>query len=152
MRRRLALWGALVLLLVAIMPVATADAASRGETSMTPATSGYTYRVLSNYCYGTHGDSVYFKVKETAQGWTPANYLTINSSAQYRNVGSSTWHTAFIWNQVHYGFIPNGQNHWLSLWRGYVGNDVRYFRIVMTLRVWDGNSLLAFKTLHSVQC
>lgn len=145
--------------LMAIGVVSGADArgparvdASGAASAVTPAASGYTYRVLANYCYGTNGNSVYFKVKETAKGWTPADGLTINSTAQYRNPGSFTWHTVYVWPRADYGFSDNGQNHWQTLWRGYVGNNSRYFRISMTLRVWEGNSVLATKTLSSISC
>ena len=139
MKKRLALlWTPLVLVAAMMLPASTAAA------------SGYTYKVIDNYCYGSGGNSVQFKVKETAQGWTPANYETIDSFAQ-RKVGSN-WQRVFTWNQVHYSFPANGQNHWLTLARAYNGNNTYYFRIVFNLRIWHNNQVLASKTVHSFQC
>src|SRR6188472_63724 len=133
MKKRLALlWTPLVLVAAMMLPASTAAA------------SGYTYKIIDNYCFGAGGNSVQFKVKEIAQGWTPANYETIDSWAQ-RKVGSN-WQRVYTWNQVHYSFAANGQNHWLTLARAYTGNNTYYFRIVFKLRIWHNNSLLASKT------
>jgi hypothetical protein len=140
MRKRFALLGALVVLAAALAVPATTAAASIQS-------SGYTYKVVYNYC---DGYTPHFKVKETAAGWTPANGLTIDSSVQ--ELYGGRWHTIYTWNQQYYNFPDNGRSHWLTGWRWYDGNATYYFRIVFNLRVWAGNTVLAHKTLNSVRC
>jgi hypothetical protein len=141
MRKRFGVLLALAFALTAFAPVAV-DAGG----------NAYTYKVMRNYCYGDHGYSVYFKVKESAKGYSPANYMTIGSSAEARNVGSNSWFTVYTWNKAAYSFHRDGRNHYLTVWRSYVGNNSQYHRIVMYLKVWNGNTLLASKTLRSVSC
>lgn len=139
MRKRFALLWAMVFLGAALTLPAT-----------TAAASGYTYRVISNYCYGYQGDSVYFKAKVTAAGWTDANEITIDSWAQQLRNGR--WQTVQTWDQYWYTFNWNGGSHWAKSSRSYVGNDTYWARIVFEVRFWDGNFLLARKTFHSRQC
>jgi hypothetical protein len=130
------LWTPLVLALALALPASTAAGGS-----------GYSYRVIYNYCSGYQ---VNFKVKNIAAGWTPANYLTIDSWAQRKINGR--WQTVYTWNQAWYSFNANGQKHTLTSNRQYNGNSSYFFRIVMRLRAWQNNNLLATKTLHSVKC
>jgi hypothetical protein len=140
MRKRFALLGVLALLAAALAVPATTAAASIQS-------SGYTYKVVYNYCSGY---DPHFKVKETAAGWTAANGLTMDSSAQEFYGGR--WHTIYVWNQQFYNFPANGRSHYLTGWRSYGGNSITYIRITMDLRVWLNNGVLAHKTLHSVRC
>ncbi len=73
--------------------------------------SGYVYRVVYNYC---SGGAAYFKVKEIAKGYTPANGLTINMSAQELRHGR--WKTVHNFNQQWYNFPANGRKHFLAAW------------------------------------
>lgn len=140
MRKRFALIWAMVVLGAALTLPATTAAGG----------SGYTYKIIQNYCYGYNGNSVYFKAKQTAAGWTNANYLTIDSWAQ--RLINGRWQSVYTWNQSWYSYNWNGSSHWLKLWRSYDGNGLYWFRIVFKLRVWQNNTLLATKTIHSVKC
>lgn len=113
----------------------------------TAAASGYSYRVIDNYCAGYQ---VNFKVRNIAAGWTPADGLTIESKAQRRT--GSGWRTVYTWARADYAFNANGQKHTLTATRSYNGNSSYYFRIWMRLRAWDGNYILAQKVVTSVKC
>ena len=65
MRKRLSLIWTLIILGAALSLPAT-----------TAAASGYTYKVLYNYC---DGNEVNLRMRNSAAGWTPANRLTIES-------------------------------------------------------------------------
>ncbi|MEO8625437.1 MAG: hypothetical protein ABI452_01940 [Candidatus Limnocylindrales bacterium] len=139
MRRRLMLlWTPVVLGLALLLPTTTLAA------------SGYTYAVKSNYC---SGNDSYFKVKETAAGWTPANGLTIEMWAQWHPIGYGRWHTqAGSYDEQHYYFPANGNKHYLTAWRWWYGDSGYWYRQVFKLHVWQGGYELAHKTLYSVKC
>jgi hypothetical protein len=142
MRRRFALLWALVILAAALTAPATTAAANVQS-------SGYTYTIKSDRCTGPTYQKIYFKVKETAAGSTSANGLTIDSWAQ--EFYSGAWHTTYVWNQQHYTFPANGAGHYLTGWRSF-GDPPYSVRIVMQLRVWKDNTVLAHKTLTSGVC
>lgn len=136
MRKRFGLLFTLVVLGAALaLPASTAAA------------SGYSYRTVYNYC---SGNQVNLKMKNIANGSTPANYLTIDSWAQRQT--SSGWHTVYTWNQAYYSYNANGANHTLTAWRSYNGNNQYYFRLLFRLRAWHNNSLLASSSFKSVRC
>ena len=135
MRRRLTLGSTLLAIVLAFTLPAT-----------TAAASGYTYKVVSNYCSGT---TVIFKVKNIAAGYTKANKLTIESWAQ-RKAGS--WQTVYTWPKAKYKFTRNGAKHVLTAWRKFNGNDPYLNRIVMRLRAWNNRTLLASISLNSRKC
>jgi hypothetical protein len=111
------------------------------------ASSGYTYKVIYNYC--SNGDRANMKVKEIAQGYTPANYETIDMYAQEKYGG--TWHQVHHFKQLRYSFNANGQTHTLTGWSWWE-NSAYYVRLKFVLRIWQGNYVLAHKTLYSVVC
>jgi hypothetical protein len=51
----------------------------------TLASGGYGYHFVWDYCGGANGWTAYFKVRETANGTTSANRLTIDSWTQARD-------------------------------------------------------------------
>ena len=137
MRKRFALlWTLIVLGAALALPASTAAGGS-----------GYTYRVLWNYC---DGYQVNIKVKNIAAGWTPADGLTIESKAQ--RLTASGWQTVYTWPRADYAFNANGDKHWLTVTRWYNGNANYYFRIWLRLRAWDGDFILASQKLKSVKC
>ena len=106
MRIRLALLSTLVALgAVAALPASAAAA----ET-------GYAYKVVYDYC---QGKTVHYKIKNIAEGSTPANKLTIESWAQKRVDGR--WRTVHSWERAKYRFAANGDRHWVTSWRQYNG-------------------------------
>ena len=111
------------------------------------AESGYKYKVVYNYC---DGKTVHFKIKNIAEGSTPANKLTIESWAQKRVNGS--WRFVHTWDRAKYKFTPDGDRHWLISWRQYNGVPGSKFRILTRLRVWDDSDLLASVNVSSVSC
>jgi hypothetical protein len=140
MPRRLALlWTPLVLAVAFMMPGTAAGAEP-----------GFRYSVIYNYCGGDKDETVFFKVKQTADGSTTANLLTIDGKAQRRIHGS--WQTVHTWDRQRYEFTADGNTHWQKVWRSYVGNDFYWFRIVFKLRFWHNANLLALATIHSVRC
>lgn len=139
MRIRLALVGALVVLATAFVVPVTASAASIDSST------GYSYKVIYNYC---SGGAAYFKVKETAKGWTPADSLTIDAKAQ--ELSGGRWRTTHYFPQHNYYFYANGNTHWLTAWENW--GSYNYVRLVFNLRVWSNNGVLAQKTLRSQTC
>ena len=137
MRKRVGFAAVFVVALAALIPSAAA------------AGNGYHYSVLLNYCTG---NEVVFKVREFAAGYTSANYITIGTKAQARTVDSSHWSDVYTWQRANYAFPRNGRDHSLTVSRAYVGNNHIYVRVVAYLRIWSGNTLLAFATVRSRQC
>ena len=139
MKKRLAmLWTMAVLGAALALPATTAAGGS-----------GYSYKVLYNYC---NGYQVNFKIKNIAAGWTPADGLTIESKAQRRNLGGGSWQTVYNWARADYAFFPNGAKHTLTATRSYNGNSSYWFRIWTRLRAWDGNYILAQRVVNSTKC
>ncbi len=141
MRKRLALL--LVLSLVGAGLALPGTVAARNNVGID---SGYVYKVVYNYC---SGGAAYFKVKETAKGYTSANGLTIDMAAQELRGGR--WKTVHYFNQQWYNFPDNGRNHFLAAWANW-HNSVYWVRLKFTLRVWDSGYVLAHKTLVSRKC
>jgi hypothetical protein len=108
--------------------------------------SGYTYKIIYNYC---SGDGAYFKVKNQAAGYTPANGLTVDMQAQEKRGGR--WRTVNTFAQQSYWFTRNGNTHWLKAWANWT-NHVYYVRLKFKLRVWQGPYVLAKKVLYSKVC
>jgi len=142
MRRRLILLGVLVILAAALAVPATTAAASVQS-------SGYTYTIKSDQCIGPTYQKIYFKVKETAAGWTPANSLTIDSWADEFRHGA--WHTFYVWPRQHNNFQPNGTSHSLTSSRSF-GDPPHSVRIVMQLQIWKNGTLLSHKVFLSGTC
>jgi hypothetical protein len=137
MRSRITLFCTLAVLGVALTLPASAAAAE----------SGYKYKVVYNYC---DGKTVHFKAKNIAEGWTPANRLTIESWAQKKVNGS--WRTIHAWDRANYKFTANGDRHWLTSWRQYNGVPGNKFRIMFRLRAWENRQQLASVVVTSVNC
>ena len=139
MRRRLmVLWTPLILGLALLLPATTL------------ATSGYTYSVKANYC---SGNDSFFKVKNMAAGWTPADGLTVEMWAQWHPIGYGSWHTyGGSYAEKHYYFFPNGNKHTLTVWRWWYGDSSFWYRQMFKLHVWNGGYELAHKTVYSVKC
>ena len=139
MRKRfMLLWTPVVLGLVLLLPTTTLAA------------SGYTYSVNSNHC---SGNDSFFKVKDMAAGWTSANGLTVEMSAQWHPIGFGSWHAqSGSYTEKHYYFSANGAKHTLTVWRWWYGDSSYWYRQVFQLHVWAGNTELARKTLYSVKC
>ena len=114
-------------------------------TNVAPS-SGYTYRIIYNYC---SAGAAYMKVKETAAGYTAANRLTIKIKAQEKRGG--VWRTVHKFPLQSYRFRANGTAHWLKAWANWY-NSHYYVRLVFKLKVFKGTRLLAYKTLRSVRC
>ena len=108
------------------------------------ATTGYTFSIVNQHCYGALGQNVYFRVKLTAAASTTATKLTIKSKSQYYSGGK--WHTFYKWglNQssppsIDYSYTHEGTNQY-------------NWRIVSTLKAMKGKTVLAHKTLTSKAC
>ncbi len=117
------------------------------------ASSGYTYNVLNNACYGHGKNSVWIKVKETAAGTTSANKLILGASAQELRHGR--WRTIYTWSKTVYAFQADGTSHFLKQWRAWeptAATANRSHRIVVTLVIRHNRHLLAKQVLHSVEC
>ena len=137
-RRLMLLWTPLILGLVLLLPATTLAA------------SGYTYVVKANYCSGNDN---FFKVNNIAAGWTPANGLTVEITAQWHPIGYGTWHTVNgSYSEKHYYFGANGSKHTLTVWRWWYGDSSYWYRQVFLLRAWNGSYQLASKKLYSVRC
>jgi hypothetical protein len=136
MRRRLTiLWTPLVLLIALAVPATVA------------AGSGYQYQTVWNYCSAGQAN---LKMRNIAQGSTPANKLTIDAWAQRRVSG--TWRTVHTWSRSVTTFSANGQKHTLTVARSYSRTSAQYVRIVFRLRAWQGNSVLADGSFKSIKC
>ncbi len=84
MRRRFALiWTLTVLGAALCLPATTAAA------------SGYTYKIIYNYC---DGNEVNLKMRNTAAGWTRADKLTIEAWAQRKL--ATGWQTVYTLEHV----------------------------------------------------
>ncbi len=139
MKKRLVLlWMALTMTLTLALAAPTA------------ATTGYTFTVVDQHCYGAQGQDVYFRVKLTAAASTSANKLTINSQSQYFSGGK--WHKFYVWAQNKTSFTPNGTAHSIDYSYTHEGTNQYNWRIVSKLRAWNGTQLLASKTLKSLAC
>jgi hypothetical protein len=140
--RRITLVIALSILAVLALSPATAAASS-----------GYTYKVLNNACYGSGNNSVWIKVREAAAGYTPANKLIFKASAQeYRH---HRWRTIYVWDSTVYKYTPDGSNHYLKQWRAWeptAAKANRKHRIVVTLLIKHNRKLLAEQVVRSVEC
>jgi hypothetical protein len=119
--------------------------AAAARTNVSP-DAGYVYTVKYNYC---SGGAAYFKVKETARGYTPANGLTIDMYAQEYRGGR--WKTVHHFAQQYYYFAANGKTHYLTAWANWY-NSTYYVRLKFKLRAWNGGYVVAKKTLYSKRC
>lgn len=139
MKKRLVLsWMALVMVLTLALAAPTA------------ATTGFTFTIVDQHCYGAQGQNVYFRVKLTAAGSTSANKLTIKSQSQYFSGGK--WHKFYSFTQDKTSFTPNGQAHSIDYSYTHEGTNQYNWRIVSKLRAWNGTHVLARKTLKSLAC
>ncbi len=139
MRKRFTLLWTLVILGAALAVPASAAAAG-----------SYPSQVVNNYCYSTGKDSVYFETKFTAKGSTPANKLTVDAWAQrWRN---GAWEVVHTYARYKYGYSADGYDHWVQVWRSYVGNRFYLFRILFRLRAYQGHTVLKEKFVHSTSC
>ena len=139
MKKRLVLsWMALVMVLTLALAAPTA------------ATTGFTFTIVDQHCYGAQAQNVYFRVKLTAAGSTSANKLTIKSQSQYFSGGK--WHKFYSFTQDKTSFTPNGQAHSIDYSYTHEGTNQYNWRIVSKLRAWNGTHVLARKTLKSLAC
>ena len=148
MRRRITLLGVLVILAAALAAPATTAAAS-------VQLSGYKFTIKSDRCTGPTYETISFKVKETAAGWTAANYMTIDSWAEEFSHGA--WHTFYVWPEQHKSFAPNGASHSLTSSRSF-GDPPHSVKIAMQLQIWKSGTptkpatLLSHKVFISGTC
>jgi hypothetical protein len=117
------------------------------------ASSGYSYKILDNACYGSGHNSVWIKVKEVAAGTTPANKLIFKARAQeFRH---HRWNNIYYWDNTVYTFTPDGTNHFLKQWRAWEPSAKKAkhdHRIVVTLVIKHNRKLLAEQVIRSVVC
>lgn len=117
------------------------------------ASSGYTYKILDNACYGSGHNSVWIKIKEAAAGTTPANKLIFKARAQeYRR---HRWHNIYYWDNTVYRYTADGTNHYLKQWRAWEPSAAKAkhdHRIVVTLVIKHNRKLLAQQVIRSVVC
>ena len=140
MRRRMALVWTMVFVGAAL---ALPSSAAAGTST------GYGYKVIYNYCDGA---TVHFKVKNIAEGSTDANKLTIDSWAQRAPRKTGPWTVVYRWDRAKYSFEIDGNKHWLTSWRSYVGNNSYWWQVVFRLRAWHNRTLLASVDVASVKC
>lgn len=117
------------------------------------ASSGYTYKILDNACYGSGHNSVWIKVREAAAGTTRANKLIFKARAQEYRRGS--WHNIYFWDNTVYKFKIDGTNHYLKQWRAWEPSKAkakRDHRIVVTLVIKHNKRVLAAQVIRSVVC
>lgn len=144
MRRRLAFFSTLIaLLLVLALPATTLGAS-------------YTYQVQKNTCSASGGTFGYghmvFKVKLTEWGNTPANKFTYAAKVQHRNIGSRRWTTESTWTTFAYRFPQSSSSYWYTRWWDYDPHHFAWHRIVVQMKVWHNNSLLATRTIKGRYC
>lgn len=141
MRRRMALiWTLTVIGATLSLPATTV-----AGTMETP----YNYKIVYNYCDGT---TVHFKVKNIVEGSSDANRLTIDSWAQRASQKSGPWTKVYQWDRANYKFEIDGNKHWLTSWRSYVGNNSYWFQVVFRLRAWHNKTMFASVDVSSVKC
>jgi hypothetical protein len=137
---------ALVVSLATLAVLVTAPTASA-------ASSGYSYNVVNNACYGSGHNSVWIRVKETAAGTTSANKLIFKARAQEYH--HRRWNNIYYWKNTVYKYTPDGSNHFLKQWRAWEPNAAkaqRSHRIVVTLVIKHNRKLLAEQVIRSVVC
>lgn len=138
MRERLSMIGTLALA-GAFLALPTAAAAA----------AGYELQVRYNYCDGA---DPHFKVKNIADGSTNANKLTNETWVEQRPGGSSTWTRVYTWPLAKYKFTANGDEHWLTSWRAWEGNQTHWYRIGFRVRAWHNSTLLSSEVAYSRKC
>jgi hypothetical protein len=137
-RRRLALPGLMVALLILLALPATASAGS-----------AYSYRVIENYCDGGEPNIRVRMIKPA--GYYP-NKFTIDATGQHSNSGNGNWskesstshfsktvpnqYARFTWTKGIYWDPPDNQWH----------------RIKVIMKVWDDGHVVAQRTIYSVKC
>src|SRR3954469_5764903 len=132
------------------IPVVFALAVALLTPTSTLAAGGYTFTVVDQHCIGS-GHNIYFRVKETAAGTTPASKLTIKSTSQYFSAGK--WHSSYHWATNSSSFTPDGTAH--SIDYSYTHENDHgstKWRIKSVLKAWQGTHVLAHKTLISKAC
>ena len=144
MRRRLALSSSiLAILLVLVLPATTFA-------------SSFTYTVQTNQCDASGGNNGYGFIKLEVQlkesGWSGANAFSWDAKFQHREVGSTRWYNADSWSRDWYTFPNDGRSFSYSFWYSYHPDDFAWHRIVIKLRVWHNNSVLASRTIKGDYC
>jgi hypothetical protein len=144
MRRRFTLfWTLLIIALALSLPAATMAAS-------------FTYTVKKNTCTASGGyygyGQLYFKVRMDEYGRSGANKFTMDAKLQHRNVGGSRWRTEYKWTRDTYTFPNNSASYSYVSWYSYQPNDFAWHRIVVTLKVWNGGTLLAKQVLRGKSC
>jgi len=138
MRKRLTMLATLVLAGASLALPTTAAAAV-----------GYEYQVKYNYCDGADPR---IKVRNNASGSTNANKLTNETWVERRPAGSSNWAMVYTWPKAKYRFEIDGNNHWLTSWRTWGGDQSNWYRIGFRVRAWHNSTLLSSEMVYSVKC
>ena len=139
MKKRLALlWTPLVLALAMALPASTAAA------------TGVTFTLVNQHCYGAQGQDVYLRVRVQSSASSTATKLTIKSKSQY--LSANKWHTFYRWPTDQTSFSAGGSSHQLDYSHTHEGNNDNNWRIVSTLKAYNGSHVLASKTFKSQAC
>ena len=116
----------------------------------------FQFEVLRNACKTTGGDfhhgEVLLKVRVTENGASGANKFTLSAVAQHHKHSTDTWPVEYSWDTFKVTFPNDGNSYHHTRWFAYDPKDNSEHRIVLEMKVWHNQTVLASKTVTSKSC
>ena len=120
------------------------------------ATDTFQFEIRRNSCTTSGGDfhhgEVLIKVKVTENGLSGANKFTLAAVGQHHKTSNDTWITEYTFSTFKVTFPNDSNSYYHTRWFAYDPKDKNEHKIVVVIKVWHNNSVLASKTLTSKSC
>jgi molybdopterin biosynthesis enzyme len=136
-----------------LMALATIVLALPGQTL---AASDFNFRVLQDVCRANGGDfdrgRHRLKVRVEEQGKSGANRFTLDAKVLHRKANGGEWTSEYTWDRFKVTFPNDADSYYHERWFRYDPKDRGLHKIVVVIRVWRNQTVLAARTINGTAC
>lgn len=115
----------------------------------------FTFTILKDTCQSTGGDfdhgHLFFKVRVDEKGASGADKFTLDAKVGHRSQNGARV-TEYSWARFSATFPDDAKGYFHTRWFSYDPKDGAEHRIVVWIRVWHGQQLVAKHTLIGTTC
>jgi hypothetical protein len=120
------------------------------------AASDFKFLIVKDICQANGGDfgeghhKLTVRVEE--QGKSGATKFTLDARVMHRKKSGGEWTREFEWDRYRATFPNDSDSYFHQRYFAYDPKDGGLHKIVVVIRVWQGSSLLASRTLNGTAC
>ena len=120
------------------------------------AAGDFKFTVLRDVCQANGGDHrrghQVLKARVDETGLSGANKFTLDATVRHRKVSGGQWQDEYKWDRFKVTFPNDANSYYHTRWFSYDPNDKALHRIVVVIRVWHNQRVLASKTIVGKTC